>query len=213
MKRLFLTSQVQFVAQDIGRKVESKYKQNSVFINTAIKDKIHSNLEWHYLNKSSLEKEGFDFDVYDISGKSPATINKDLSSYDSMYVEGGNSFYLLQESQKSGFIQLVRDRVNQGMIYIGTSAGSVIAGPSIEPVRQDSRAILAPDLVGTEGYQLVDFVVMPHWGQPKRRELFNTYRLNHIYNEEFGYLFLSDSQYVEVIDDHFKIVDIRVTKE
>lgn len=211
MKKMFLTSQVQFVARDIGSRVESKIKKNSVFINTAIKDKIHSNLEWHYLNKSSLEKEGFEFDVYDITGKSSDSITHDLSKYDSMYVEGGNSFYLLQESQKSGFINLVRDRVNQGMVYIGTSAGSVIAGPSIEPVRQDSRAMLAPDLVGTEGFNLVNFVVMPHWGQSKRRELFNSYRLNHIYNEEYGYIFLTDTQYIEVTDSQYKVVDTRIS--
>lgn len=212
MKRLFLTSQVQYVASDIGDKVDSKIKQNAVFIITAIQDKVHTNLEWHYLNKSSLEDVGFKFDVYDLTGKSQATLKRDLSGYHSMYVEGGNSFYLLQESQKSGFIPLVREKVEQGMVYISTSAGSVIAGPSIEPVRQDSRAILAPDLLNTEGFNLVDFVVMPHWGQPKRRELFNTYRLKHIYNEEFGYLFLTDSQYVEVVDDQYKIIDMRASK-
>lgn len=205
MKHLFLTSEVQYVADSIGDKIEASKKADAVYIDTAIHDKVHTNLEWHHNCKANMEKAGFHFTMYDITGKTNIDIEHDLSKFDVMYVEGGNSFYLLQESQKSGFIPFVLRRVQEGMIYIGTSAGTVIAGPDIEPVRQDDRAALAPHLQDTKGYGLVNFVVMPHWGQPKRRELFNTYRLNHIYQEDYPYLFLNDHQYVEVVDDSFQI--------
>jgi len=208
MKRIFLSSEVHFVAASIGPKIEPEVKVNAVFIITAIRDKPHTHLEWHYENKASLEKEGFNFEVYDITGKRPKQIISDLSKYSAMYVEGGNSYYLLQESQRSGFKEFVRDKVNSGMVYIGTSAGSVIAGPDIEPVRQDSRAALAPDLKGTNGYGLVDFVVMPHCGSEERRELFNNYRIEHIYQEDFPYILLNNNQYVEVQDDWINIVDV-----
>lgn len=208
MKRLFLTSEVQHVAHDIGPKIEANLKANAVFIITALSDKAHSDLDWHYANKSSMEAVGFNFTVYDISGKSKEQIIADLSHFDVMYIEGGNSYYLLQESQKNGFGEFVKKRVEERMIYISTSAGTVIAGPDIEPVRQDSRAILAPDLQGTKAYGLVDFVVMPHWGQEKRRDLFNNYRINHIYNEDYPYILLTNNQYVEATDDWYKIIDI-----
>ncbi|MEI8232219.1 MAG: Type 1 glutamine amidotransferase-like domain-containing protein [bacterium] len=208
MKKLFLTSEVQFVASDIGKKIDSKSKANAVYIIIAIKDKEHKDLEWHYINKSNMESVGFKFTLYDISGKNYQEIVRDLSSFDVMYIEGGNSYYLLQESQKNNFINFVNQRVIEGMIYISTSAGTVIAGPDIEPVRQNSRAILAPDLKGTKGYNLVDFVVMPHWGQEKRRELYNGYRVEHIYNEEYPYVLISDNQYVEVEGDWIKIIDV-----
>ena len=211
MKRLFLTSQVQFVAHDIGPKIENKFKQNAVFINTPLKDKEHSHLEWHYENKAKMEEVGFNFVEYDITGKTSDQIVVDLSIFDVIYIEGGNSYYLLQESQKNNFDAYIKKRVEKGMIYLSTSAGTVIAGPDIEPVRQDSRAILAPDLTGTKAYVVVDFVIMPHWGQEKRRDLFNGYRINHIYNESYPYVLLTDNQYVEVTDDWYKIVD--VTKE
>lgn len=211
MKRLFLSSEIHFVASSIGIKLEAKVKANSVFVITAIRDKVHTQLEWHYENKVKLEQAGFHFDVYDITGKTHDQIVADLSGYSAMYIEGGNSYYLLQESQKSNFGEFVKKRVEEGMIYISTSAGTVIAGPDIEPVRQDSRAILAPDLKGTKAYGLVDFVVMPHWGQEKRRDLFNGYRINHIYHEDYPYILLTDNQYVEVTDDWYKIID--VTKE
>lgn len=209
--KLFLTSQVQYVAHDIGSKIDAKLKQNAVFINTPLKDKQHTDLDWHYTNKSKMEKVGFRFVEYDITGKTNDQIVADLSNFDVMYIEGGNSYYLLQESQKNDFGEFIKKRVEKGMIYISTSAGTVIAGPNIEPVRQDSRAILAPDLNGTKAYGLVDFVVMPHWGQEKRRDLFNDYRLKHIYQEDYPYILLNDHQYVEVTDDWYKIMD--VTKE
>lgn len=208
MKRLFLTSEVQYVAHDIGPKIDVKLKANSVFIDTAIRDKEHSHLEWHHNCKAKMEEVGFHFIVYDITGKTNEQIVADLSRFDVMYIEGGNSYYLLQESQKNGFGEFVKNRVDDGMIYVGTSAGTVIAGPDIEPVRQDSRAALAPDLHGTSGYGLVDFVVMPHWGQPKRRDLFNEYRLNHMYQGDYPYILINDHQYVEVTDDWYKIIDV-----
>lgn len=208
MKHLFLTSEVQYVAHNIGPKIDAAKKTNAVFIDTAIRDKVHSQLEWHHNCKANMEKAGFHFTMYDLTGKTNEQIKADLSKFDLMYVEGGNSYYLLQESQKSEFIPFVRRRVEEGMIYIGTSAGTVIAGPDIEPVRQDDRAALAPQLQGTKGYGLVNFVVMPHWGQPKRRELFNTYRLNHIYQEDYPYILINDHQYVEVIDDWCQVVDV-----
>ncbi len=208
MKRLFLTSEVQYVAHDIGPKIENKFKQNVVFINTPLKDKERSHLEWHYTNKAKMEAAGFKFVEYDITGKTNDQILADLSSFDVMYIEGGNSYYLLQESQKSGFSEFVKRRVEEGMVYIGTSAGTVIAGPDIEPVRQDSRAVLAPDLKSTKAYGLFDFVIMPHWGQEKRRDLFNSYRIEHIYNETYPYILLTDHQYIEVTDDWYNIIDV-----
>lgn len=208
MKHLFLTSEIQHVANDIGFKIDDKLKANAVFINTAIRDKVHTQLEWHHNCKANMEVAGFRFDEYDITNKTHDQIIADLSKYDCMYVEGGNSYYLLQESQKSGFDKFVKERVEEGMIYLSTSAGTVIAGPDIEPVRQDSRAALAPDLKGTKGWGLTNFVVMPHWGQEKRRELYSSYRMKHIYQEDYPYILISDNQYVEVQDDWYKIVDV-----
>ena len=208
MKRLFLTSQIQYVAHSIGPKIENKFKQNAVFINTPLKDKVHSHLEWHYENKAKMEEVGFKFVEYDITEKTSDQIIADLNLFDVMYIEGGNSYYLLQESQKSNFGEFVKKRVEEGMIFVSTSAGTVIAGPDIEPVRQDSRAVLAPNLRGTKGYGLVDFVIMPHWGQEKRRDLFNGYRIGHIYHEDYPYILLTDHQYVEVTDDWFNIIDV-----
>jgi dipeptidase E len=211
MKRLFLTSEVQYVAHSIATKLSDEVKKPAVFITTAIRDKPHSDLAWHYANKASMEKAGFIFDEYNIAGKTEEQINSDLSKYQIMYVEGGNSYYLLQESQKNNFGSFVKAKVEEGMIYIGTSAGSIIMGPDIEPVRRDETTPLAPDLKGTKAFNIVNFTIMPHWGSPDRLYFYNKYRIPHIYHEDFPYILLTDNQYIEVQDDWYKIVD--VTKE
>lgn len=206
MKRLYLSSEVQYVAKSIGEKISDLLNLPSVFITTPINDKPHADLDWHHRNRDSLEKIGLSFDFYNIANKTTEQIIKDLPKYAVMYVEGGNSYYLLQEAQKNGFGEFVAKRIIEGMVYIGTSAGSVIMGPDIEPVRRGETTPLAPDLKGTRAFNIVPFVVMPHWGDPNRRTLYNDYRMEHIYHEDYPYVFITNNQYVEVAGDTFKIV-------
>ncbi len=209
MKRLFLTSQSQYVAHSIGKKLGSDVSKPAVFITTTIHDKSHSNLAWHHTNRAKLVEAGFHFDDYDIAGKTNEQINSDLVKYQIMYVEGGNSYYLLQESQKNDFGNYVKQRIETGMIYIGCSAGSVIMGPDIEPVRREETTPLAPELQGTKAFNIVDFVIMPHWGGEEYRHLYNDYRMEHIYNEDYPYLLINDYQYIEVVGDQLRIIDVR----
>lgn len=206
--RLFLSSQIHFVAESIGLKLGSDISQPAVFIDTPIRDKQHSNLGWHEANKNALSTIGLNFDNYDIAGKTNGQIKRDLDKYGIIYIEGGNSYYLLQESQKNGFGAYLKARIDSGLIYLSTSAGSVIVGPDIEPVRREETTALAPSLKGTKGFGIVNFVIMPHWGDEKRRDLYNNYRLEHIYQEDYPYILISNNQYVEVKNDWINIVDV-----
>lgn len=209
MSRLYLTSEVQYVASSLKTKLADVSLLPAVFITTPINDKPHSDLSWHHRNRVSLENLGFSFDFYNISNKTNDQIVGDLARYAVMYVEGGNSYYLLQEAQKNGFGELVAKKVKEGMVYIGTSAGSVIVGPDIEPVRREETTPLAPELKGTKAFGIVTFVVMPHWGDPNRRALYNDYRMEHIYHEDYPYVFISNNQYVEVVEGSWKIITVK----
>lgn len=48
-----------------------------------------------------------------------------------IYVLGGNTFYLWHHMRQSGLDALVRRRVAEGALYVGASAGSIVAGQSI----------------------------------------------------------------------------------
>ncbi len=207
MKQLFLCSLVKDVAGHIASKIDGVSSKNGVIITTAFEDKEH-NLDWHYANKQALQDAGFKFDLYTIRGKSNKDLHNDLDKYDLIFVEGGNAFYLLQESQKNNFAEYISERVNKGMIYIGSSAGSVIAGPDIDPVARPERTEMAKELSGTIGFGLVDFSVIPHWADEGRREMAFKVRLPHIYQDKWKLILLTNSQYVEVKDEYYRICDI-----
>src|SRR3989344_709499 len=92
------------------------------------------------INKSYIEEDKNKIrslrisDIYDVDLKeeSVQSLHKKLSPADVIYVTGGNTFYLLDWVKKSGFDKVVRNFVNKGKIYIGASAGSYIACPTIE---------------------------------------------------------------------------------
>lgn len=208
MKHLFLTSQVQHVAHSIGSKISDDIKKKSVFIITPVKGKPNSDLNWHRKNLERMQDNGFHFDMYDIADKTETDIVKDLSGYLCMYVEGGSSPYMLQEAQKNNFGNYVKERVEAGMIYISTSAGSIIAGPQLPPYARDDRFV-QPPLSSYIGFNLVNFTVIPHWGSQEFGRKYLGGRIESIYSEQMPpFIFLADHQYVEVKDDWCQIVDL-----
>jgi len=54
-----------------------------------------------------------------------------VESAEAVFIGGGNTFVLLNGLYKAGLIEELRERVEAGLPYIGTSAGSNVAGPTI----------------------------------------------------------------------------------
>jgi len=54
-------------------------------------------------------------------------------------------FYLLHHVRRSGLDQVLARRLDEGLLYIGASAGAVIMGPDIEPTSQMDVPAEAPD--------------------------------------------------------------------
>lgn len=209
-KRLFLTSKFHYVAGSLASKMSTSEKQRLVFIDTGIKYRVFKDqeLDWHYANLEAMRKHGFVFDLYDISGKSNKELNQDLDEYEAMYVEGGNSAYLQQESQKNNFEAYVKKRLDQGMVYLSESAGSVIAGADIAANSRPGKSFTDYNLSSSAGFGLVNFVILPHWGQASKKDNFMNYKIPQSYQTDFPYILLSNNQYVEVVDDWWSIVDL-----
>ncbi|MFZ2199769.1 MAG: Type 1 glutamine amidotransferase-like domain-containing protein [Microgenomates group bacterium] len=213
MKRLFLASQFYVSGANIGAKIPDEAKKNTVFITTSIKYRVfkESELDWHYKNRATLKESGFICEDYDITGKSEQDLKNDLDKYQVIYMEGGNTAYLLQQAQKNNFGKYITTRVNNGMIYVSESAGSVIAGPDIYANGRPGKSSADYGLTDTHGFGLVNFEIMPHWGKENKKADYMTYKIPQAYNEDFPYILLANTQYVEVTDDWYKIIDI--TKE
>ncbi|MFQ5527642.1 MAG: dipeptidase PepE [Thermoanaerobaculia bacterium] len=76
-----------------------------------------------------------------------------------IFVGGGNTFRLLKTLRDSGLLELIRRRAAEGMVYMGASAGSNIAAPTIRTT--NDMPIVEPDSFDALG--LVPFQINPHY--------------------------------------------------
>lgn len=88
----------------------------------------HTYLEAH---KKAMTECGYTFSDFDIDGKTENEIDAALHDYDAVYVEGGNTFFLLKAIRESGFNHAVKRFLDRGKLYVGSSAGAHVACPSI----------------------------------------------------------------------------------
>lgn len=158
---------------------------------------------WMQNDRNKLKELGFTVFDFDLKNKSEAETRETLTNADIVFVAGGNTFYLLEKANRSGFTNVIKDLVNKGTIYIGSSAGSVITGPDIEPVKvfDDPKAA---QLNSTDGFHFIDFVILPHYGEKKR---LNTHKaVVNEYKDTYKLQLLTDEQFVLVEDKGFKIL-------
>jgi dipeptidase E len=162
MKKLFLSSYFSGVANLLpeftGNACSGK---RVVFIPTAsVPEKVTFYVG---ADKKSLSKLGLVIDELEISNASQDEITGKINNADYIFVEGGNTFYLLQEMKRTGVDRLIAEQINKGKTYIGASAGSVIASNHIEYIKNMDNPAVAKDLNGDfSALSIIDFHIVPH---------------------------------------------------
>ena len=86
--------------------------------------------------------------------------NIDFCDFDIVYMLGGNTFYLMKELKEKQLDEKIKEAIDNGVIYIGSSAGSIILGKSIEAALPFDENWL--ELENFEGLNIVDGIVIPH---------------------------------------------------
>ncbi len=205
---LFLTSSVHAVAHDIAKKIDLAQGNSLVFITTPAEDPKFAgeDTKWQDNDRQALVEAGWVVTDYTITGKDAVQIEADLMQYDFIYVSGGQPPYMLDQSQKSGFIPVIHRLVReQGTTYIGTSTGSIMCGPRL-PEWFDDEAI---EFADRTCYNLVNFTIAPHWGSKYFKDEYFGARMKEMYLEtQVPLVLLTDSQYVHVQDETFEIIDV-----
>ena len=84
---------------------------------------------------------------------------KAIETADAVFVGGGNSFRLLDALYRHRLLEPIRARVKAGMPYIGISAGTNMACPTLKTTN-DMPIVQPPSF---EALGLIDFQINPHY--------------------------------------------------
>lgn len=130
------------------------------FVTTAT---IPEKNKW-YLRKDRkrLLDLGFKLTGMDLRQENRESLSDKLKRFDVIYIEGGNTFYLLKYIRKSGFDKLIKSFLKKKGIYVGVSAGTLIAGLNIDSAKwkhADRNMVGLKDLTGLK---LVPFGLAVH---------------------------------------------------
>lgn len=109
----------------------SKSEMKIGHITTAYKVS-RSNIEFFKKVSEIIKENGYDMEDFDIEGKTKEKIKDFFKDKNIIHIEGGNTFYLLKAIRETGFADILKELLNEGKVYIGTSAGSYIMCPTIE---------------------------------------------------------------------------------
>ena len=202
MKRLLLSSNGGFVIEKGLKLLFDDVSQIKLaYITTAGKGNV--NKTYLEIHKELLRKEGYDFEELDIEGKNENELRELLKNKNAVYVEGGNTFYLLKAVRESGFDKIIKELIEKGMPYIGSSAGSYIACPTIEMATwkepgEEKDRFGVTDLTAMN---LVPFLVKAHY-EPEQKELLK----EKISQTKYETKILKDGQAILVEDNNYKLV-------
>ena len=113
-------------------------------------------------DRTALENMGFNVLHVEISTESKTRIANKLSGVDAVFVAGGNTYYLLQKLKEKDVLPILADLARR-KTYIGASAGSCLACPSIDYLDKLDDKTQASPLAQFDALNLVDFYVLPHY--------------------------------------------------
>lgn len=163
MPNLILTSSFHTVAQTLRAIGHLPEHAVVAFIPTA--GDPYQERPWIDADRKALGVLGYEtFDV-DVKQTTAEQLARALAPATHIFVAGGNTTYLVFHAKKSGLFEVVRELVAEGRTYVGSSAGAILAGPTIEPFIPGDMADLPGGFLAPtpSALGLVDYVVLPHY--------------------------------------------------
>lgn len=156
---------------------------------------------------AAFEAVGMVVNRIDFAELEPSEAIKSLLQSQVLFVGGGNPIYLLEVLQDKKLMEPIKERIEQGMFYVGSSAGAVMAGPDLEleVIFEDRESVVLRETYA--GLNLCPVYPMPHWGASKMQQLYTTYT-DAAYSKELPIIGLNDDQALEIVDGKMQLISI-----
>ena len=194
-----LYESIELVKNFLDKNTESK---KILFIPTATN--VDEYKKYIHLTQKAFEDFGYEVENFDVSIFSEEIAKEKLSEVKIIFISGGNTFYLLQELKRKNLIPYLKERIENGLLYIGESAGSVIAAPDIEYASIVDDKTLATELDDYTGLNLVDFYIVPHFEEePFVESSRNTVEL---YKDKLDLKLINNKEAILVENNNFTII-------
>jgi dipeptidase E len=205
MRKLFLASAASITLDKVRKLLpDMPSNLNLAFVTTA--SDPYEDKAWLYEDRDKLISMGFKVKDFDIKNKTQETLNQELNNVDVIFIAGGNIFYLLEKTLKSGFDKVVKQLIDKGVVYIGSSAGSVLLCPTIEYCKTFDDPKIAPNLKSYNGLGIVDFLIIPHYEKEKYIQRQETVK-NEWRNKGFNIKLITNNQAIIIDGKECEIVE------
>lgn len=96
-----------------------------------------------------------------------------LQQFDALYIDGGNTFRLMDQVRKSHFYELLRKFIHQGGVVNGDSAGAIVLGSHLETAHfGDEGDENETELISYQGLNLLgDIAIHCHYKESERDQI------------------------------------------
>ena len=123
-----------------------------------------------------------------------------INNFDAIYMIGGNTEYLLKMIRKTNFDKKIHEAIENGVVYIGSSAGSMVLGANIYASNtffKDEKRYLKDDELNA--LNIFNGSIIPHF-QRKDKSKVDAFKRSHE-SEVYG---INDEHAILIIDNEIK---------
>lgn len=140
-------------------------------------------------------------------------LGAELSSYDLVWVVGGNAFVLRRAMKASGFDDVITRMLdNDEIVYGGFSAGAVVAAPSLAGIQLMDDADEVPAGYDHEpvwdGLGLIDHAIVPHFRSPHPETAAAERATRHLSGQGLRYRALRDGEVIVWTENRRRMPDL-----
>ncbi len=150
-----------------------------------------------------LKDKGFNTELLDLRDFDEAELKTKLQEFDAVWAAGGNTFCLRYQMKRSGFENIIRELLENGLVYGGDSAGAIVMGPTLKGTETADEPKFAEQVIW-KGLNLTDKIIIPHVDNMSLHEALKP--MLELYKNNPDAIKLNDNQAYVINNDQSQVV-------